>query len=112
MVANRSSAVLSGPFCPEPERRLNRHAPRKITRVLVVDDHPIARAGVIYLLNCHDWLTVIGYASDGEEGLLKARDLSPDLVLVDIMLPKLSGLALTKALRVELPQTRVIILSL
>jgi two-component system nitrate/nitrite response regulator NarL len=78
----------------------------------VVDDHPIARAGVIYLLNCHDWLTVIGYASDGEEGLQKARDLSPDLVLVDIMLPKLSGLALAKVLRVELPQTRVIILSL
>ena len=81
-------------------------------RVMVVDDHPIARAGVISLLSVHDWLVVIGQAADGQEALTKARTLAPDLIVVDINLPKLSGLALTKSLRAELPESRVVILSM
>jgi two-component system, NarL family, nitrate/nitrite response regulator NarL len=81
-------------------------------KVLIVDDHPIARAGVVSLLLSHDWLVVVGEASDGQEAIQKAKALRPDLVVVDINLPKLSGLALTKNLHAELPQTRVVILSM
>lgn len=80
--------------------------------VMVVDDHPIARAGIISLLSVHDWLVVIGQAADGQEALTKAKALAPDLIVVDINLPKLSGLALTKSLHAELPDSRVIILSM
>jgi DNA-binding NarL/FixJ family response regulator len=84
---------------------------RKVVRVLIVDNHPITCAGVTALLACHNWLTVVGQARDGHEGLLKARELSPDLILVEIDLPKLSGLALTKILRAECPNTRIAFLS-
>jgi two-component system nitrate/nitrite response regulator NarL len=82
------------------------------TKVLVVDDHPVVCAGVIDLLSCHDWLVVVGQANDGQEGLSKARKLLPDLVVVDINMPKLDGLTLMKSLRAELPQTKVIVLSM
>jgi two-component system NarL family response regulator len=77
-----------------------------------VDNHPITRAGVTALLACHNWLTVVGQAGDGYEGLQKARELSPDLVLVGIDLPKLSGLALAKILRTECCHTRIAFLSM
>ena len=86
--------------------------PRKRTRVLVVDDHPIACAGVVSLLNCHDWLEVVGQADNGEDALMKIRALLPDLVVADINLPKISGLAVTKYISAELPGTRVVILSM
>ena len=103
--ANASNARMDQ-IKPRPARFRNR------IRVLVVDDHPIACAGVISLLNCHDWLEVVGEAADGEDALMKTRELSPDLVVADINLPRISGLAVTKCISAELPATRVIILSM
>jgi two-component system nitrate/nitrite response regulator NarL len=87
-------------------------ARRAPVRVLVVDDHPIVCAGVIDLLRSHEWLVVVGQAADGEEALAKAREMLPDVILVDINLPKLNGLALIKSLRAQLPETKLIVLSM
>jgi DNA-binding NarL/FixJ family response regulator len=93
--------------------RSNHLSPRRAAaKVLVVDDHPIVCAGVIDLLRSHEWLVVVGQAADGEEALAKARHLLPEVVLVDINLPKLNGLALIKSLRAELPDIKIIVLSM
>ena len=82
------------------------------TRVLIVDDHPLVRAGVRDMLQSHDWLVVVGEAADGREALTKALELSPELVIVDLDLPKLSGIGLMSALRTSLPKAKVIVLSM
>lgn len=113
-----SSGIASSPFRYKPaasRRSLadGETSTRRVpTKVLVVDDHPIVCAGVIDLLRSHDWLVVIGQAGDGEEALAKARELLPDIILLDINLPKLNGLALIKSLRAEFPETRIIVLSM
>src|ERR1043166_9127268 len=81
-------------------------------RILLVDDHPIVCQGLRSVLAGHQNLAVVGQAADGVEALAKARELSPDLVLMDIDLPKLSGLVVTEILRREQPQLKVIILSM
>ena len=85
---------------------------RSAVKVLIVDDHPIVCAGIADLLRSHEWLLVIGQAADGREALSKARELAPDLIIVDINLPKLNGLALIRSLRIELPEAKVIVLSM
>ena len=86
--------------------------PRCACRVLIVDDHAVVRAGIIDILQSHDWLAVVGEAADGREAFAKAVQLSPDLVIVDLSLPKLSGLGLISLLRTQLPKTKVIVLSM
>lgn len=81
-------------------------------RVLIADDHPLVRAGVRDILQSHDWLVVAGEAADGREALAKALELSPHLVVVDLDLPKLNGVGLMNALRTQLPETKVIVLSM
>jgi two-component system nitrate/nitrite response regulator NarL len=93
--------------------RSTRISPRHAAvKVLVVDDHPIVCAGVVDLLRSHDWLVVVGQAADGEEALAKSKALLPDVMLVDINLPKLNGLALIKSLRAQLPDIKLIVLSM
>ena len=85
---------------------------REPVKVLVVDNHPIVRAGVIDLLRTHNCLKVIGEATNGKEALVKARELQPDVALVDINLPKLNGLQLIKSLRDKQPGIKVLVLSM
>jgi two-component system nitrate/nitrite response regulator NarL len=81
-------------------------------RLLLVDDHPVVRRGIRSCLARQDHLEVVGEAGDGEEALKVARQLNPDLVLMDIDMPQMNGLAVTEALRKELPHTKVLILSM
>lgn len=81
-------------------------------KLLIVDDHPVVRRGICSCLGRHAQLQIVGEAGDGEEALRKARELKPDLVLMDIDMPRMGGLAATEALRKELPQVRVVILSM
>jgi two-component system nitrate/nitrite response regulator NarL len=81
-------------------------------RVLVVDDHPIVRKGLSSCLARQHHLEIVGEAGDGREGLAKARELLPDVVLMDIDMPHMSGLAVAEVLRKELPQIKVVILSM
>jgi DNA-binding NarL/FixJ family response regulator len=84
----------------------------KQTRVLLADDHPVIRRGIAACLQNHKQLEVIGEASDGKETLRKAKELSPDIILMDIDMPHTNGLAVTELLRKELPQIKVLILSM
>lgn len=86
-------------------------AKKHIIKVLITDDHPVVRKGLQSCLSRHGHLKVVGEAADGEEALRKARALSPDVVLMDISMPGMSGLAVTEVLRKESPQIKVLVLS-
>ena len=83
---------------------------RKI-RVLVVDDHTILRDGIRVLLQLYDDIEVVGEAGDGREGIDRARQLRPDVVLMDLAMPGLGGLEATMEIRKESPESRVLILT-
>jgi DNA-binding NarL/FixJ family response regulator/signal transduction histidine kinase len=86
-------------------------APPAPVRVLLVDDHPLAREGVRRLLDgCPD-IVVVGEASDGVEGVERALALRPDVVLMDLQMPRLSGVGALRALRESWPDARVLILT-
>jgi DNA-binding NarL/FixJ family response regulator len=80
-------------------------------KVLVVDDHPVVRKGLQTCLSRQDRLKVVGEAADGDEALQKTRVLGPDVVLLDISMPRMNGLAVTELIRKEIPSVKVLILS-
>jgi two-component system nitrate/nitrite response regulator NarL len=77
-----------------------------------VDDHPVVRKGISACLARHSHLVIVGEAADGLEAVAKAKELLPDIVLLDIDMPNMNGLAATEVLRRELPQVKVLILSM
>ena len=79
-------------------------------RVLLVDDHQLFRAGMESLFTVwgHE---VVGHASDGLEALAQARAVKPDLVLMDINLPKLNGLGATRLIKAEMPDIKVVMVT-
>ncbi|HEX5222354.1 MAG TPA: response regulator transcription factor [Verrucomicrobiae bacterium] len=81
-------------------------------RVLVVDDHPIVRRGIVMCLALQERIQVVGEAADGREAMEKIRVLKPDVVLMDIDMPQMNGMAATDLLRREQPSIKVIILSM
>jgi NarL family two-component system response regulator LiaR len=80
-------------------------------RVLVVDDHAVVREGLRAFLDLQDGIDVVGEASDGHEAIAAAEDLRPDVVLMDLVMPRLDGLAAMRALRERVPGARVIVLT-
>ena len=80
-------------------------------RVLIVDDHGVVRAGLRALLKEHADFQVVGEAATSDEGLHAALELKPDVVLMDVSIPGMGGLDLTRRLREKLPTARVIILT-
>ena len=81
-------------------------------KLLVVDDHPVVRKGISLCLARHETLEVAGEAADGRDAIRKSRELQPDIVLMDINMPQMSGLAVTEQLRREMPKIKVLILSM
>jgi two-component system, NarL family, response regulator LiaR len=80
-------------------------------RVLITDDHGVVRQGLRMFLSLDPELEVVGEAANGEEALKMARDLSPDVVLMDLVMPVMDGIAATGAIRSELPDVEVIALT-
>ena len=80
-------------------------------RVLIVDDHALVREGTRELLSQDDTVIVVGMAGSGEEALEAVAALSPDVALVDVNLPAMSGLELSRALFAQFPSTKVLVLS-
>ena len=80
-------------------------------RILLVDDQTLIRQGIKLLLDLEPDLEVVGLAGNGREALELAAELRPDVVLMDVRMPELDGVAATRALTARLPQTGVIILT-
>jgi len=80
-------------------------------RVLSVDDHPLVREGIGTIINGQADMSLAGTASNGREGIEAFRALQPDVTLMDLRLPDLSGLEVTIAIRSEFPDARVIVLT-
>ena len=78
----------------------------------MVDDHPIVRRGIVMCMALQERIQVVGEAADGREALDKIRVLKPDVVLMDIDMPQMNGMAATDLLRREQPSIKVIILSM
>jgi DNA-binding NarL/FixJ family response regulator len=85
--------------------------PGRVISILIVDDHHIFRQGVELNLKLHADLQVIGHGANGEEALEKTRALKPDIVIMDINLPLMNGIQVTRQLVAEHRPTRVIMLT-
>ena len=79
-------------------------------RVLLADDHALFREGLVSLLRTRD-IEVVGQASDGAEAVALARALTPDAILMDLTMPGMGGLEATRAIKAELPDIKVVILT-
>lgn len=83
-----------------------------IIKVILADDHGVVRSGIKTLLETEDYIAVIAEASNGEEALMKAKTLQPDLVIIDVRMPVLNGIEATRKIRAEVPDTKVLVLSM
>jgi len=83
----------------------------KKTRVLLAEDHVVVRESICQFLERERDLTVVGQASDGEEAVELTRQLRPDVVVMDVAMPKLNGIEATKLIKTYNPSTAVLVLS-
>ncbi len=81
-------------------------------RILLADDHTILRAGLKMMLNAQPDMEVVGEAQDGRQALQEAQRLQPDIILMDITMPDMNGIEATKQLKKELPDVKVLILTM
>ncbi len=98
-----------------PEPRSPRARPSAQTtriRLLLADDHKILRQGLAALLQMEEDIEVVGEAADGQEAVELARRLRPDVVIMDVSMPRINGLEATRTILAELPDTKVIALSM
>jgi DNA-binding NarL/FixJ family response regulator len=95
--------MFAGPPSPVPRHR--------VIRVLVVDDHPLARAAIVDMVASTAGLVLVGTAHDGREGIALADRVDPDVILMDVSMPGLSGIEATRRLLEADPGTRVLIFS-
>jgi len=80
-------------------------------RVMIVDDHAIVRKGIRALLSTERDLEIIGEASDGAEAVAQARALRPDVILMDLVMPRLDGIEATRQIAAHQPGARILVLT-
>jgi two-component system, NarL family, nitrate/nitrite response regulator NarL len=100
--------LMSGPINDAPEIQEKKKA---TVRIVIADDHPIVRDGLKKLLLLEDDFEIVGEAGDGREVLSKVQEVDPDVLLLDLRMPNLDGLAALQALQQTNKRTRVIVLT-
>jgi two-component system NarL family response regulator len=83
----------------------------RTVRVLVADDHPVVRHGLVTLIGKTPGLTVVGEAADGDTALVLHRTLAPDVILVDLQMPGLDGLSVIRSVRTSCPGAGILVVS-
>jgi DNA-binding NarL/FixJ family response regulator len=86
-------------------------ATQETIRVLVVEDHHVVRQGLVALLNVVDGIEVVGEAADGVEAIAQFRKCQPNVTLIDLRMPRLSGVEVIQRIRMETPAARFIVLT-
>src|SRR2546421_2479423 len=80
-------------------------------RLLLIDDFPLIREGFATALECDPGLTIVGQADNGEDGLRLARELQPDVVILDLRMPGMGGMTVLERLRTEAPEAKVLVVT-
>lgn len=89
-----------------------RGSPGQPSRLIVVDDHELARGGLRSMLSGEPDLELVGEAEDGEQAIALVARLRPDLVLMDVRMPGMDGIAATRAIKADFPGTSILIITL
>jgi DNA-binding NarL/FixJ family response regulator len=87
-------------------------APPKVARILIADDHALVREGLRTMLSGEEGIEVVAEAQDGQQALNICRELKPDLVLMDVRMPVMDGLAATRKIKQEMPKTSVMMVTM
>ena len=87
------------------------NTPKKI-RVLIADDHQVVREGLSAILNAKEDIEVIAEARDGVEAVEKAKEFKPDVILMDISMPRMNGVEATRRIKLEQPQIGIVVLTM
>lgn len=82
-----------------------------MTKIMIADDSQVMREGLSSLLGNHPGFEVVGTASDGAEAIDKAKDLVPDVIIMDAQMPRVDGIEATKAIKQLLPSIHIVVLS-
>ncbi|HUS60590.1 MAG TPA: response regulator transcription factor [Acidimicrobiales bacterium] len=82
-----------------------------VIRVLIADDQPLFRRGLYVVLGTEDRIEVVGEAENGEEAVAKVRELAPDVVLMDVRMPRMNGIEAARAIQDESPTTKILMLT-
>ncbi len=83
-----------------------------ITRIVVADDAAVVRDGICSLLRCNPAWQICGEASDGEQAVEQVRNLKPDIIVLDMQMPAMSGIAAARKIREVSPATKIVIFSM
>ena len=94
------------------ESRTDPRTERAVTRVVIADDHELARAGLKTMIDGERWIEVVGVATNGREAVELCRKLRPDLIMMDVRMPELDGLAATRLVKEVSPKTSVIVITM